>query len=248
MVGQGHGQQFVVTVEEVGERPLADRQAAGQQLPVNLGDAAVLGVAQGTDEGDDIQPQLMLGQGIAAFGLGAVGPEVGGAVAGAAAADLESEADEAAEGDNGAVVVRVGPPAVAAGGAVLTPGRELLGGRGFGSCGLADHPIPPWHEAANPTRRPRSASSQLCRPSFFPRNDSGPRKSATGRGWVGVPEAAVVPRATTEQRQATICCRTETMHRWNIRKPILEAAAAVQWVDPINRELAALIEGLRVNS
>jgi hypothetical protein len=40
---------------------------------VDLGDAAVFGIAEGADEGDDIQAELVLGQGVAALLLGAVG-------------------------------------------------------------------------------------------------------------------------------------------------------------------------------
>ena len=79
----------------------------------------MLGIAEGADEGDDIESELMLGQGVAAFGLGAVGPEPGGAVAVAATADLQGKADESIEGSDGAVVVIVGPHALAAVGTVL---------------------------------------------------------------------------------------------------------------------------------
>ena len=72
--------------------------AAAGQLGMDLGDAAVLGVAQGADQGDDVEAELVLGQGEAALGLGAVGDGVAGAVRVAAAADLEPEADRAVAG------------------------------------------------------------------------------------------------------------------------------------------------------
>ncbi len=39
---------------------------------------------------------------------------------------------------------------------------------------------------------------------------------------------------------------TETMRRRNNGKPVLEAEAVVHRVDPVNRELAALVEGILV--
>ena len=56
---------------------------------VDLGDAAVLGVAEASDQGDDVEAELVVGQGEAALGLGAVGAAVAGAVGVVAAADLE---------------------------------------------------------------------------------------------------------------------------------------------------------------
>src|SRR3954465_6096869 len=59
--GRG-GDQLVVALEQVGHAALADRHAAPAQLLVDLRDAAVLAVAQGADQRDHVQPELVLRQ------------------------------------------------------------------------------------------------------------------------------------------------------------------------------------------
>ncbi len=138
-VGQGDGQQFVVALQEVGDRPLGDGQAPGDQVLVDLGDGAVLGVAEGAEVGDDVQAELVLGQGVAALGLGPVGLQVAWAVGGVAAADVEHQPCQAQQGDDGAVVPVVGPHPSVAGGAVLVQGVQVLGEGGFGAGRLPGH-------------------------------------------------------------------------------------------------------------
>ena len=54
------GEQFVVPVQEVADAPRADRHPAADQLGMDLGDAAVLGMAQHAGQGDDVEAELML--------------------------------------------------------------------------------------------------------------------------------------------------------------------------------------------
>jgi hypothetical protein len=108
---------------------------------MNLRHAAMLAVPQGADEGDDVEAELVLGQGQAAFALGPVGAEM--AVTGAvmAAADGQVQAGAAGEGNEGAVVGVVQPHALTAGGAVLPLGREILEDSGLGSARRLGHRI-----------------------------------------------------------------------------------------------------------
>ena len=62
----------------------------GYQVAVDLGDTTVLGVAQRSHQGDDVQAAFMLRQGIAPLGLRAIGAVVGSTVGVAAAADRRS--------------------------------------------------------------------------------------------------------------------------------------------------------------
>ena len=45
---------------------------------MDLGDTAMLGIAEATDQGDDIQAKLVVGQGEVGFGFRAVGAVVAG--------------------------------------------------------------------------------------------------------------------------------------------------------------------------
>ena len=65
-----------------------DGQAAAAQGLVDLGDAAVSGVAEGADQGDDVEAEFVLGQGVEALRFGPVGLAVAAAVAVVAAADV----------------------------------------------------------------------------------------------------------------------------------------------------------------
>jgi hypothetical protein len=61
-VGQVGGEQLVVAVEQVGDAALGNLHPAPAQGGVDLRHAAVLAVAQHPDQGDDIQPELLLRQ------------------------------------------------------------------------------------------------------------------------------------------------------------------------------------------
>ena len=73
-----------------------DRHPALAQAAVDLGHAAVLAVAQGADQGDDVEAELVLRQHDRPLGLRPVGPAMAGAARVLAAADLQPQADQAA--------------------------------------------------------------------------------------------------------------------------------------------------------
>ena len=89
-----------------------------RQLAVDLGDAAVLGVAEPADGGHDVEAELVIGQGEVGFGLGPVGSEETGTIEIGAASDGEGQSEDAIEGGDGAEVVVVGAGPVLAFGAV----------------------------------------------------------------------------------------------------------------------------------
>jgi hypothetical protein len=68
----GATEQFIVPRQERGDAARGDQQLALTPAVMNLGDAAVVRVAQGADLGDDIEAQCMLGQRQAAYLLGPV--------------------------------------------------------------------------------------------------------------------------------------------------------------------------------
>jgi hypothetical protein len=119
VIAQGNGEQLVVAVQQVGHGPLGNADAAAQQGGMNLGHAAMLGVAQGACEGDDVQAELVAGEGEAALALGPVGAQVTAAASAMAAADRQVQPGAAGQGDEGAVVGVIQPHALAASGAVL---------------------------------------------------------------------------------------------------------------------------------
>ena len=75
----------------------SDDPAAGQ-LAVDLGDAAVLGIAEPADRGHDVESELVIGQGEMGLGLGAVGPEEAGALGIGTASDRQGQPEDAIEG------------------------------------------------------------------------------------------------------------------------------------------------------
>src|SRR3954469_6411280 len=92
--GRG-GDQLVVALEQVGHATLADRHAAPAQLLVDLRDAAVLTVAQGADQRDHLQPELVLRQRQGGFGLRSPRLMVSTTGPGLTAPDLQAQANQA---------------------------------------------------------------------------------------------------------------------------------------------------------
>jgi hypothetical protein len=111
---------------ELGHGVDATVQAAAAEGLVDLGDAAVLAVAEVSDQGDDVEAELVLGQGIAALGFGAVRLTVTSAVGVVAAPDVEGESEQSGEGSDGAPVLVVGPQTLSTGGARGEPGLEVF--------------------------------------------------------------------------------------------------------------------------
>jgi hypothetical protein len=66
--GRG-GDQLVVALEQVGHAALADRHAAPVERAMDFRHAAVFAVAQGADQSDHVQAELMLRQRQGALGL-----------------------------------------------------------------------------------------------------------------------------------------------------------------------------------
>ena len=130
-VGGGQGPELVVAVQEVGDRALSDDQAAAGQLAVDLGDAAVLGMAEPTDQGHDVEAELVIGQGEVGLGLGPVGAEEAGAIGIGTASDGQGQAEDAVEGGDGAEVVVAGPGPVLTFGAVERDGDQAQGAIGL---------------------------------------------------------------------------------------------------------------------
>src|SRR5205085_459340 len=100
----GQGAEFIVAVEQVGDGTLGDGNPAAGECAMDLGDAAMLGVAQATDQGDDVEAELVMRQGEVGFRLGAKRLVVARAAGLGTAADLESQAGDGVDGGNGAVV------------------------------------------------------------------------------------------------------------------------------------------------
>src|SRR4051794_11646858 len=92
--GRG-GDQLVVALEQVGHATLADCYAAPTQLLVDLRDAAVLTVAQGTDQRDHVQPELVLRQRQGGFRLRPPRLMIASTAPILAAPDLQAQTNEA---------------------------------------------------------------------------------------------------------------------------------------------------------
>src|SRR5438270_5170410 len=108
-IGQGQGEQLIIAVQQVGDAPLADGHSSASQLAMDLGDAAVLGVAERADGGNEVESELALWQCDPTLRLGSHRSAEGRTVGGAAAADLDSQPEGATESDDGAVVGIGGP-------------------------------------------------------------------------------------------------------------------------------------------
>jgi len=79
-VGGGQGLAFVVAVQQIGDRAGSHGDAPAGQRLVDLGDGAVLGMAEPAHQRNDVEAKLMVGQGEVGLGLRSVGPVVARAV------------------------------------------------------------------------------------------------------------------------------------------------------------------------
>jgi hypothetical protein len=132
-VGRGQRPEFVVAVQEVGDRALRDDQAAAGQLLVDLGDAAVLGMSEPSDDGHDVEAELVIGQGEVGLGLGPVGSEEAGAIGIVTASDGQGQVEDALKGGDGAEVVVTGLSPLLTFGAVQSDRDQVQGAIGFGA-------------------------------------------------------------------------------------------------------------------
>ena len=142
-VGQRQGEQFIVPVEQVGHAALTDGHATADHLGVDLGDAAVLGVAQGADQRDEVQAELVLGQDETPFGLRSQGPPVPRAVGLPAAADLDDKSDGPVESDHRAAIGVGGPKRRATLRAARGQTGQIELAVGYGSGGPSSHRCTP---------------------------------------------------------------------------------------------------------
>ena len=138
-VGGGQRPQFVVAFQEVGNGALGHGHAACRQGAVDLGDGAVLGMAQASDEGEDIETELVVGQGEMGFGLGSVGAMEAWAVEVVAAANTQGEPPDAVEAGDRALLEVIGRHGLMADGTAAKNRSEELGAGGAGTRGTACH-------------------------------------------------------------------------------------------------------------
>jgi site-specific DNA recombinase len=108
-VREREGQQLVVAVQQIADAARADRHAAADQLGVDLRDTAMLGVAEPTNQGDDVEAELVLRQGETPLRLGTEADLVASAVGVATTADLQVQADQPLQGHDGALRRGGGP-------------------------------------------------------------------------------------------------------------------------------------------
>ena len=113
MVGQVHGEEFLVASKEIRDGALSNGDPRLAQSLVDLGDRAVVPVAQPPDAGDDVETELVVGQGPRTFLLGAVGLVVAGTLRVGAADDGLREAADGVEGGDGALALVEVPQAAA---------------------------------------------------------------------------------------------------------------------------------------
>jgi hypothetical protein len=119
--------------------PGADRHAASGQLGMDLGDAAVLGMPRGADGGDDVEAELVLGQGDPALPLGAERDTAARAMGVATPPDPEAKPGRAGEGGDGSLGLVGGPERPAAGGADAGGGGQFEELIGLRACGPSGH-------------------------------------------------------------------------------------------------------------
>jgi hypothetical protein len=136
---QREAEQFIIAIQELSDRPLGYGDTSIAQRLMDFRDAAVLAIASVAHPGDDIEAELVLGEGQAAFGFRAIGftkLQAGGVEA---AANLQRETQNGLQGREGAVVVVSGPHGIAAAWAVTGHRQQGLRGGGHGTGGSTSH-------------------------------------------------------------------------------------------------------------
>src|SRR5256885_6531178 len=106
---------------------------------MDLREAAMLGMTQVPDQGDDVQTELVPRQDEPTLLLGAQGHPESWAIAVAAAANLDAEPDHAVEGGDNAVILVGGPERATARRADPGLGRQLELTRRLGAGGPSGH-------------------------------------------------------------------------------------------------------------
>ena len=129
-VSRGQSAQLIVAVQEIADGAQSDGNAAARQLLVDLGDTAMLGVAEASDQGQDIEAELVVRQGQEGFRFRPTGAVVAQAVRVGAAANAQSESGDGVECGDGTVFAVGCPQEMAALRATTNDRRERLGLRG----------------------------------------------------------------------------------------------------------------------
>ena len=93
-IGGGQGSQLIVAVQEVGDGALGEDDPPAGEFVVDLGDTAVLDIAEPADQGHDVESELVMRQGEVRFGLGAIGQQEPRAIEVGAAADREGQSNK----------------------------------------------------------------------------------------------------------------------------------------------------------
>jgi hypothetical protein len=114
---QREGDQFVVTLQEIGDRPWGHSHAAFAQGLIDFWDTAVVAIALLTNEGDDVETKLVLGECQSPFLFRAVGVVHVRTGLVETATTLEGEPQDRFECGDGPVVMVGGPQRLATGGA-----------------------------------------------------------------------------------------------------------------------------------
>jgi hypothetical protein len=115
---QRESDSFVVTLQEIGDRPWGHSHAAFAQGLMAFWDTAVVALALLPHEGDDVETTLVLGERQAPFLFRAVGVVHVRTGLVETAAHLEGETQDRCERGDGPVVMVGGPQRLATGGAV----------------------------------------------------------------------------------------------------------------------------------
>jgi hypothetical protein len=153
----GQGAQLVVAVQQVGDAARGEDDAASGQFAVDLGDAAVLGRAEPADGRHDVEAELVVGQGEAGFGLGAIRAQEARAIGVGAASDRQDQAHHVLERGDRAEVMVIGMEPVLAFWTVADDGRESQDVVGFRTRSLHSVWTPFWCFYVHCRRRDRSS-------------------------------------------------------------------------------------------
>src|SRR5258707_12755506 len=95
--------QFFVAFQQIGDGPLGDAHPTLHQTLMDLGDRAVLPIAQLTNDRDDIQAKFPVGERPGSFFFGSIRQMVQVTLLVAAAPHHQREADQPSEGHQGAL-------------------------------------------------------------------------------------------------------------------------------------------------
>jgi len=125
---EGEGEQFVVALEQMRDRPRGDGHPAVAQMLMDFGQTTVLRIAQGTDACNNIEAKLVLGEGQPALCFGAVGPAELRTGLVETASDLQGEMHHIVQSRNSTIVMIGGPHRLTAEGAMTSKRLQGVGG------------------------------------------------------------------------------------------------------------------------